>query len=212
MKKYHVDFAVVGSLLTIVFLLVVNLITSSDHLWFIYPALILLFWPIRLYCLKKGKQQYFSIFSSLLIIVYLGIVNYINTPAYPWFLYAVYPIIWWPILVLLGKRAKSTIVALIGSISIILYYLCLNILLAPGHPWFIYPAFVVLWWPLSIYHARKKSYYAFSINGTILISAFFITVNLITSPQEIWAIYPIFGVLWWPLSVYYFVYKRKSEA
>ncbi|KAB8130730.1 hypothetical protein F9U64_13950 [Gracilibacillus oryzae] len=210
MKKYELSFAVVASVITIAFLLVVNLITSTAHLWFIYPAFVILFWPVSLYSLKKGKHKQFSILCSLLLIAFLVVMNYINTPEYPWVIFGLFPILWWPILVLLGDRAKTIQVALIGSSSIILYYICLNIIMGAQHPWVIYPAFVVLWWPLAVYHGQRKSYFAFSIQASILISVFFITVNAITSPQAIWAIYPIFCVLWWPLSMYYFVYKKKA--
>ncbi|MFD2628116.1 hypothetical protein [Oceanobacillus kapialis] len=212
MKKYEFIFALLGSSLTIVFLLVVNLITSSEHLWFIYPAFGLLIWPVSIYCKERGKHKQFSIFCSLLIIAFLIVLNYIETPEYPWFLFGLYPILWWPILVLLETRAKTIGVALAGSLSIILYYICLNAFLGTQHPWFIYPAFALLWWPLAVYHVRKRSYFAFSINGSVLISFFFITVNYITTPQTIWAIYPIFCALWWPLSMYYYVYKRKARA
>lgn len=38
----------------------------------------------------------------------------------------------------------------VGSTSIILYYLILNIFHSPQYPWvMIFPAFAVLWWPLS---------------------------------------------------------------
>ncbi len=49
----------------------------------------------------------------------------------------------------------------------------------------------------------------FSIWGSGLIIAFFIFINLYYTPHIIWAIYPIFAILWWPLSMY-FVWSRKK--
>ncbi|MEK5233991.1 permease prefix domain 1-containing protein [Lysinibacillus sp. FSL K6-0232] len=49
----------------------------------------------------------------------------------------------------------------------------------------------------------------FSVWGSILIIAFFIFINLYYTPHTIWAIYPIFAILWWPLSMY-FVWSRKK--
>ncbi|MFJ7954405.1 permease prefix domain 1-containing protein [Lysinibacillus sp. NPDC096418] len=49
----------------------------------------------------------------------------------------------------------------------------------------------------------------FSIWGSSLIIAFFIFINLYYTPNTIWAIYPIFAILWWPLSMY-FVWSRKQ--
>ena len=211
MKKFDAGFAVAGSAMSIAFLMIVNFLTNPHYLWFIYPSFALLFWPIGLYCAKNGKYKQLSISYSLLIITFLVIENYQNTPSYPWCLYAIYPILWWPILVSLGKRANTMKVAWIGSTSIILYYLVLNVILSPGYPWAIFPAFVVLWWPLALYHGRKKTYFEFSIHASLLISIFFTSVNGSSTPNTIWAIYPIFCVLWWPLSMYYFVYKRKID-
>lgn len=209
MKKYDVGFAAAGSIMSILFFMIVNYITSTEYLWFIYPSLALLLWPIGLYCAKHGKHTFFSIVCSGLIILFLISENVIHSPAHPWSLYTIFPILWWPILIILGKRAKTMSVAWVGSISIILYYLILNILISPGYPWAIYPAFVVLWWPLSLYHKLKKTYFTFSVHASLLIILFFVTVNAVSSPNTIWAVYPIFCVLWWPLSMYYFVYKKR---
>lgn len=211
MKKFDIGFAAAGSVMSIIFLILVNFLTSSQYLWFIYPAFALLFWPIGVYCARNARHKLLSILYSALIIVFLITENIIHSPNHPWALYAIFPIIWWPILVLLGKHAKTMPVAWIGCVSIILYYSTLNAILSPEYPWAIYPAFAILWWPLSLYHARKKTYFEYSVQATFLIIVFFLIVNIISSPQTIWAVYPIFCVLWWPLSMYYFVYKRRIE-
>ncbi|MFF2448809.1 hypothetical protein ACFVSW_17095 [Neobacillus sp. NPDC058068] len=209
MKKYDEGFAVAGSVMTMVFFILVNYLTSPHYPWFIYPSFVLLLWPIGLYCVRKGKHKHLAISYSALILAFLTVENYLNSPNYSWSIYAIYPIFWWPILTFLEKRALTMTVALVGSISIILYYSILNVVLSPGYPWVIYPAFVVLWWPLALYHAKKKTFFEFSIHASLLIGVFFISVNVISTPDTIWAVYPIFCVLWWPLSMYYFVYKRK---
>nr|WP_295975699.1 hypothetical protein [uncultured Bacillus sp.] len=210
MKKYEIGFVVTGSVMTIVFLILVNFLTSAQYPWFIYPVLAILLFSLGLFSVRAKKYILFSVLGSFLLLLYFIIVNYIHTPGYPWFSYAVAPIIMWPALMILGKRAKTMTIALIGSISFILYYTLLNIFLAPQVPWVIFPAFVILWWPLSLYHIQRKSYLGFSISASLFISAFFISVNAIFSPQEVWAVYPIFTVLWWPLSMYYFIYRRKN--
>jgi hypothetical protein len=40
----------------------------------------------------------------------------------------------------------------------------------------------------------------------------FIAVNFFTTPNRIWAVYPIFALIWWPLSIYYFVYLKQKVA
>ncbi|WP_245645001.1 hypothetical protein [Peribacillus loiseleuriae] len=212
MKKYDIGFAAVGSVMSIIFIMLVNYLTSSQYPWFIYPSILLLLWPIGLYSRKSGNYKLLSIICSTFIIGIIIAENFIYSPNYAWSLYAIYPILWWPILVLLGKKAKMIRVAIIGSLSIILYYSILNGFFSPGYLWSIYPSFVVLWWPLSLFHARKKTYYKFSIHASILLITFFICINIISTPHTIWAVYPIFCVLWWPLSMYYFVYKRNVES
>src|SRR5690625_4893191 len=149
-----------------------------------------------------------SVVSSLLIGILLIVENYIHTPAYPWFLYTVIPLVITPILVSLGKKVTTMPVAIMGSATVILYYVMLNVFLFPPFPWAIFPAFAVLSWPLVIYHVQKRAFFRFSINATLFISLFLIIVNAITTPYDIWAIYPIFVILWWPLSMYFFVHKR----
>lgn len=209
MRKFDPGFAVVGSIMTIIFLMLVNYLTSSQYVWFFYPSFVLLLWPIGVYCVKKGKHKQLALSYSLLLIAFLTVENFLHSPQYPWSILAIYPIFWWPILVFLEKRALTLPVALIGSSTIIFYYTVLNVFVWPQHPWAIYPAFVVLWWPLAIYHAKRKTFFAFSLHATLLLMIFFITVNAISSPDAIWAVYPIFCVLWWPLCMYYFVHKRR---
>jgi len=81
-----------------IFLGIVNFTTSPQTMWFIYPCLLLLLWPITIICMYKKMYKQYSIICSTMIIVFLIIENYIYTPDHPWFIYAIYPIVWWPIL------------------------------------------------------------------------------------------------------------------
>lgn len=209
MKKYEWRFITAGSVLTIIFLIVVNIITGPRYPWFIYPAILLFLIPFGIYSIIEKKHKLFSLVASFVILVYLVIENMVQTPDYPWFLYAAAPIVLWPILMLLGKRNKNMSVAVTISTIMIFYYVILNSNLAPAYPWAIFPAFSIIWWPLSLYHVKRKSYFTFSIHSTLLISLFFISINVFSSPGEVWAVYPIFAVLWWPLTMYYFNYRRK---
>lgn len=49
----------------------------------------------------------------------------------------------------------------------------------------------------------------YSILGSILIIGLFIFINFYYSSNIIWFVYPTFGVLWWPLTMY-FVWLRKK--
>lgn len=211
MKRHESLFLFLGSGLTIAFLIVVNFLTNTSYPWFIYPVFALLLFPIGLYCIFEKKHTLFSVIGSIVILTHLIAANYINTPNYPWFLYAIGPIVLWPVLSFLGNRNKNLFVASVISMLFILYYGTMNIYLSSAYPWSIFPSFAILWWPLSLYHVKRKTYFAFSINATLLISLFFISVNVFFSPGTIWSIYPIFTVLWWPLSMYYYSYKRKVD-
>ncbi|MEC2076219.1 hypothetical protein [Metabacillus fastidiosus] len=211
MKKNAISFAIAGSIMSMIFFFTVNYLTSHAYLWFIYPTFALMLWPISVYCVKKGKHKLLSVLCSTVIIIYLIAENIINSPNHPWVLYAIYPLLWWPILTILGEKAKTMEAASLGSLSVIAYYLLLNIIFSAEYLWFIYPTFAVLWWPLSVHHMRKNASFEFSVHASILIIIFFIIVNIISSPNTIWAVYPIFCVLWWPLSMYYFVYKRRMD-
>jgi hypothetical protein len=204
MKNKQANFAAAGSLMCILFFIIVNQITSPHDLWSIYPSFAVLHWPLTMYFLARGNIKPYSLVTSLLVVAFLIIENRLHYPEHPWFLYASYPILWWPIIMYLGKNAKTLSIAVIGSLFTIVYYSMLNATLSPQYPWVIYPAFAVLWWPLSIYFVKKKDYWGYSIWASILIIVFFVFSNAVSSANTIWAVYPIFAVLWWPLSIYYY--------
>ncbi len=212
MNKYQLGWISVGSLIGILLLFIINDLTTPDYLWFLYPAFFLILWPLSLYFIMKKKYKLYAYFCTTLLILYMLIENILNSPEHPWILYAAYPLIWWPITVSLGKQSKTLTYAWIVSITTILYYAILNLFLSPVHPWVIYPTYVILWWPLILYYARQKNYFGLSIVGSLFTILFFSTMNLVTTPHTLWAIYPIFIILWWPLSVYYFhVLKQKQK-
>lgn len=210
MKKDVIDFIALGSLMTGIFLFIANMITTPHIIWFIYPCIFLILWPGTLYFAYRKKLKSYSLFTSTIIIFTLCFINIIESPNVLWFLYVAYPVLWWPIFIFLGKRAKELYIAVIGAIVTIVYYTLLNIIISPEYTWFIYPSFAVIWWPLSIYHVKRKAFVSYSVNASLLISIFFIVVNIVTTPDEIWAVYPIFCITWWPLTMYFYVYKRKQ--
>ncbi|WP_438351111.1 hypothetical protein ACP8HI_10955 [Paenibacillus sp. FA6] len=204
MNKHRTSFAAVGSIMSILLFAIINYSTTPHYIWFIYPSLAILQWPISIYFLTKGTFKHYSAVTSLILISYLIIENMLHSPDLIWFVFAIYPILWWPILMYLGKYASTVTTAIIGSLCTILYYAVLNSFYAPQYLWVIYPSFLVLWWPLVIYFSRNKQYFKFSIVASLLTIIFFITTNMISSENTIWAIYPIFAILWWPLSMYYY--------
>lgn len=211
MKKLVFNFVAVGFGLTLVFLFVVNLLLSPGVFWFFYPGFGAL---IALSCFYFGIERKLvaqSITGSVLLSLFLVLENLVISPeSVPWFLYAVFPLLWWPVTMLLGRRAAAPAYAWAASLITILYYLVLNITLAPSHPWIIYIIFGLLWWPASLHFARTRRHFAFSLFGSAYTILFLTIVNAITTPGNIWVIYPAFAMIWWPLTVYYFVHRRRQ--
>ena len=51
----------------------------------------------------------------------------------------------------------------------------------------------------------------FSLWGSALIIALVVFANLYYTPNVVWAVYPVFAVLWWPLTIFYhWLSKRKK--
>jgi hypothetical protein len=52
---------------------------------------------------------------------------------------------------------------------------------------------------------------AFSVWGAILLTALFLFVNLYYTPNNIWCVYPVFAVVWWPMAMYFRWLKNKRD-
>ncbi len=264
-KKYKL-FSVVASLFLIAFLALVNYIASPQYIWFYYPAYAALWWPMSMFMLKKNKNRIklYSIAMTAATIAWLALINILNTPEYLWFQYTVFYFLWWPAVMLLGKKAASTWFAVIGAAVIIAYHSAIYYIMTPGfHPWHLYIILPAVWWPvcialkkhihriwflllslmvfaayyvalniiiypqyfwslyllypeivavISLYYANRKKPFIYSVWVTGVSMIFFTTANYISSPNVIWAIYPIFAILWWPLSVYFYKAKKMKES
>ena len=62
-----------------------------------------------------------------------------------------------------------------------------------------------------MFFGPRKMYFGMSVCAAIVTIAFFIIVNHMTSPHTIWFVYPAFGILWWPLSMYYYKVRKKKD-
>jgi len=93
----------------------------------------------------------FAVAGSVLISAFIVSVNLLFSPGVLWFVFACPPLIWWPLAIRLGRRAGSFTFAIISFLTAMVYYGLLNLLFFPGHPWVIYIAFALSWWPLSVY-------------------------------------------------------------
>jgi hypothetical protein len=211
MKNNAFGFAAAGSLLIIAFLVIVNLLTSPGTLWFVYPAFCVLWWPVSILFLSSGRIKAFSVTGGIMVLAFLALINYLFSPAVPWVLCTVFPAVWWPVTSFLGRRAGSISFAVVSVLVALLYYGWLNLAVFAGHPWLLYVAYALLWWPMTLFFVRRRMLTAYAVAGALLTIVFFIAVNVVTTPSVIWCVYPIFAVLWWPLSLYFFRFKMNHQ-
>jgi hypothetical protein len=210
-RKSRFQILCIAGCATLLFLsVIINLLTTPHHIWFHYLIFAIIWWPLSgLYRGRRSIKGY-SIAGAAIIIAFLTLTNYLESPQYIWAPLAYCPVLMWPIAIHLGRRIGKLNVALCGSLTGILYYAMLNIYLFPGFPWAIFPAFALLWWPLAAAFAKWRRHMPFAAAGSLLSAVFFIAVNAVTTPNTVWAVFPIFALSWWPLSVYYFHYRRNK--
>lgn len=209
--KNYKHFSISGSLVLTVFFMITNLVLTPSVLWFIDPIFVVLWWPLSAYLAKGKTMKSYAILGALAIISYVSIKNWIETPAYPWAVLTYFPIIFWPAAVLLGKRLGRLKPALLGSGIGIFYYALLNFFLFHGFPWAIFTTYALVWWPLAIAFAKRGQMLGLSFIGSLISAALVLICNAVTTPTIIWSVYPIFGLAWWPLSIYYFVHRRPKN-
>jgi hypothetical protein len=208
--KNHKLFSLVGSAIAIAFFIATNLITTPSIIWFHYPLFAVIWWPLRVFFAESRTSRLYSVLGALIIASFLTIDNLAKTPDCPWVLLTYFPVIMWPVSMFLRKRLGRLDISLALSLIGIGYYTALNMYVFKGFPWAIFPTYALLWWPMAIGLAKRGKFMAFSVAGSLLTAALFITVNWITTPTEIWAVYPIFAIAWWPLAIYYFRYRRSQ--
>ncbi len=140
----------------------------------------------------------FSAVGSLITILFFAFINYSTGARFPWFIFPAYAVLWWPILTICIGRHSLKILSLIGSLTTIVLLLITNYITSWHYPWFLFPSFAILWWPIAMFFGSKNSR-LFSVAGFITLTVFFAVTNLVTSPSVRWFYYPVFAALWWPL-------------
>ncbi|MEI6579194.1 MAG: hypothetical protein WCN92_06980 [Eubacteriales bacterium] len=159
----------------------------------------------------KNTKFSFALAGSALITAFLITVNIMFSPDFLWVVFVILPVMWWPLTMLRGKRAASFKFAMISFVAVIIYYGLLNLLFLPGHLWIVYIAYAISWWPMTLFFVGRKQPFAYSVSGALISIAFFMIVNFITTPHIIWFVFPAFIILWWPLSIYFFVFKPLKD-
>ena len=201
MKSYATPFAVAGAVLIAALLVATNLITTPGVLWCISPALLLMLWPAGVYLCQKKRYTAFAVIGSVILTMSLSALNWAVSPHVWWFFYAVPLFLCWPAGMLLKGNMLKMVYALLIAAFIAVYCLALNLWLTPRYFWAIHVIFALLWWPLSLYYSGRKAFRSFSVAGSLLIIAYLIACNLLTTPYP-WALYACFPVIWWPLAMF----------
>ena len=145
-----------------------------------------------------------SLVYSLAIIAMVVTINLLTSPGFLWCIFPVFGILWWPMSVYFAGKRRPLAYSLCGTALLIGLFVGTYLVASPGaHPWFLYPVLGVIWWPVSVYFARKKQPLLFSVIGFLLLAALFIGLYLFVSPHaHPWFLYPLLGIVWWPLSVW----------
>lgn len=203
MRSKSFIISAISSLLIIAMLFFTNWNTYWGHPWFIYPTFVVLWWPLSIYFAENHNYTMYSVSASVLTTVFFVLVNLITKTAYPWFIFPVFAIWWWPLVMLTARRKRYRLFSVIGSLYTAAFFLVVNIVTTPETVWFIYPVFAVLWWPLSQLLCGMKKYKLFSVIASLYTIGFFALVNFLTSPATLWFVYPAFGIAWWPLSMFF---------
>jgi hypothetical protein len=158
--------------------------------------------------MKRSFQT--SVCFSGGIILTVMILNLL-TPGYPWCLFPIFGILWWPLSAYFAGRKEPLRFAAYGTGLLWALFLLTYLFFTPhAHPWFLYPALGVFWWPLSVWGARVGAR-KFSITAALHVILTLLTINLITTPNFWWWIYPSILVLWWPAAVYLHDLNRRDK-
>lgn len=149
--------------------------------------------------MKKSLET--ALYISGGIILSLIVLNRM-TSSYPWSMFPIFGILWWPLSAYFAGRHEPLHFAVYGTALLFALFLFTYLFSSPGaHPWFFYPMLGVFWWPLSVWGSMVGAK-RFSVTATLYIALTLLVINLLTSPTAWWWQYPAVCVLWWPAAIY----------
>jgi hypothetical protein len=158
---------------------------------------------------KHRDSPAFAAANAVLLGVFFYAVHRLITPdIHPWFLYALFPLLWWPVSAMLKEKAVRPLPVAACAILGLLYYGALNLFASPGTPWILFLTFPAAAAVIGSVCREHRSYTQLSIWMSAAGIAYFAVINLAFTPHTIWAVYPAFAILWWPLSMW--LYGRRN--
>jgi hypothetical protein len=104
-----------------------------------------------------------------------------------------------------------------GAALITALMMFINFAYSPRTIWFVFPLFGVAWWPMSVYFHWLRSKtgrpvsFQYSICGFTLITCLMLFINFSYSPRTIWFVYPVFGLIWWPMAALFSSRRRDIK-
>lgn len=158
---------------------------------------------------KYRESSGFAALNALLLAGYFVLMHRVLTPgAHAWYWYTYFPLGWWVYAVARRDMAFRLNGLLTGTAMMLLYYGVLNRWLSPGVPWIVFltgPAAAAV---VCAALCPKKAWLKLSVWLPVVLIAYFAAINWLFTPHVLWAVYPAFVLLWWPLSMVFF---RKKE-
>ncbi len=180
-------------------LLFINVLTSPSIMWSFIPSALLLWWPLGALYAETKKGKLLSVLGTLLNIGFLVGLNLAFTPGYPWFLFVAGPMLWWPIAMFAGEKAKTRTFAWCSYVILVSYYGAINLWVEPRHLFTVYIAYALIWWPISVTRRNKINRKALSVLGAVANMAFMFSMNQLVKPEYFWSIFVFAPLLWWPI-------------
>ena len=209
-KARSIPFAILSAIIITLYYVLINTFVEPRHPFWIYIAYALVWWPLGLAFRGKVGSKIVAIISLAANIAFVMTFSHIIRPEYNWSMYALGPAVLFSVMIFFGEKSKTLAFAILAYISLLAYYGYINMFIESRHPFIIYIAFALTWWPISLSYVRHKNMLRYSLVSFLLIAAFFTATNLVTSPQVLWAVYPIGAAAFWPLSILVFGKKHRK--
>ena len=170
--------------------------------WLVYAAVI-----------SKHRLSFpFAAANAALLAAYFVLVHRFITPdVHPWYWYTFFPLLCWPAAAALKETALKPLPVATCATAFLLYYGALNLFLSPAVPWVLFLAYPAAGAVIAAFCRQKRAWTTMSIWMSAAGIACFAAINLVFTPHTVWAVYPAFAILWWPMSMVLFGRKKKDE-
>lgn len=210
-KAKTVPFAVISAIIITLYYVLINIFVEPRHPFWIYVAYGLLWWPLGIAFSGKTSQKLLALISLAANIAFVIYFSQIIRPDYNWSIYAFGPAVLCSVMLFFGEKSRTLAFSILAYLLLLAYYGYINAFVETRHPFIIYIAFALAWWPTSLSFVRHRNLLRYSLVSFFLIAAFFTATNLVTTPHVLWAVYPIGAAAFWPLSVLVFGKKPRKE-